>query len=90
MTWRVEKKISLSLIAGALFYIISAVWYASSLNSRVGSIEKIVNSSPPLNERMANIETGMLYIAKSQERIENKLDKVPGKSNAVYTYEFNR
>lgn len=69
---QVEKTIPIGLILGLVFQAILVIWWASSLNTRVNSIEEWSNKYEELTEKIFRLEERFTAL---HEEVHNKSDK---------------
>ncbi len=55
--WHLEKKVQIGALVGIFIYTGSAIWFASSLNSRVGGLESNKQNNIGAFERLIKLET---------------------------------
>ena len=72
--WHLDRKVPIALILALTVNIVVGIWWASKLDSRVGSIEKWIESNGRIDARLAVIEEQQKVIQKVVERIETRLD----------------
>jgi len=59
-----------------LMQSMAAVWWASSMQSRLDTLEKSLSSQTNIESRLVRVEQITTLQTRSLERIENKLDRV--------------
>lgn len=85
--WTVDKKIPIALVLALLGQTGGIVWWVSSLNSRVSTVEekaiisrldidKLKDGNAEARERFARAEENMKAFADTARRIEVKLDRL--------------
>lgn len=76
--WVVDKRIPLALVITILIQTGGAIWWAASISNRVTSLENTVLNRADQATRIVRVETQVDNLAKGQERIERKLDRLLG------------
>lgn len=54
--WTIDRKVPLALVITLLFQTGGAFWWASSLNSRVATLEDRMTASAPQGDRLTRVE----------------------------------
>ena len=81
--WHLDKKIQIGTLIGVIIYTITAVWYASALNSRVGTIETRQQNGAGAFERIVKLET-------NQENLKETLkDAINEMRNSIVRIDTN-
>lgn len=80
--WHLEKKIQIGTLIGVIIYTITAVWYASALNSRVGAIELKQENGRNSFERLVKLETNQENL---KETLKDALNEMRGSINRIDT-----
>lgn len=73
--WHFDRRIPIALVLTILIQTAGAVWWLSSLNSRVTSLEEKIGSVASQPERLVRVETQVEQLTKTMDRIERKLDR---------------
>ena len=83
--WRIDKHIPIAVLVALLLQTSGIVWWASSITSRVESLEKSTTafqvSRAMLPERVTRVEVSLEAINAALLRIERKLDNEVDKMN---------
>lgn len=74
--WHLDKKVPIALIIAILVQTGTGVWWASSINSRVVSLEARNAASSDQPGRIIRVETQIENMNTLMRRIEEKLDRV--------------
>lgn len=74
--WTLDKKIPLALIVTIMLQTAAAIWWAASINWRVGQLEKSVDNSSSLSTRVVKLEVLMEQVKETANTIERKLDRM--------------
>jgi hypothetical protein len=67
--WSFDKRIPLALIVTIIIQSGAAIWWASSLSSRVSWLEERISATSDQRDRIIRVETIL-------ERIEKKVDRI--------------
>lgn len=67
--WALDKRIPLALILAIGIQTAGAIWWAATINSRVGVLEERLDAMTDQRDRIIRVETIL-------ERIETKLDRI--------------
>ncbi len=78
--WHLDKKIQIGTLVGVIIYTITAVWYASALNSRVGAIEARQQNGVGAFERIVKLETNQDNL---KETFKDALNEMRGSINRI-------
>lgn len=74
--WTVDKRIPIALVLTIAIQTAGAVWWVSSINSRVVSLEDGFNSIASHDARIVRLETTGEHIQRSLQSISEKLDRI--------------
>ena len=74
--WHLDKKVPIALIVAILIQTGTGVWWLSSINSRVVSLEARTAASSDQPGRIIRVETQIENMNTLMRRIEEKLDRV--------------
>jgi Tfp pilus assembly protein PilO len=74
--WHLDKRVPIALVVTILIQTGGAVWWLSSINSRVSNLEEKVGAVSSQPERLVRLETQMDAMRDSMLRIERKLDRL--------------
>lgn len=73
--WHFDRRIPIALVLTILIQTGGAVWWLSSLNSRVSSLEEKITVFSSQPERLVRVETQVEALTKTVDRIERKIDR---------------
>lgn len=74
--WHLDKKVPIALIVAILIQTGTGVWWLSSINSRVVSLEARNAAASDQPGRIIRVETQIENMNTLMRRIEEKLDRV--------------
>lgn len=74
--WHLDKRVPIALIVTLIIQTGGAIWWASSIASRVSSLEERVITAADQPGRIIKLETQIDNLTRLMGRIEDKLDKV--------------
>lgn len=80
--FQLDKKIPIATLILIAIYTASAIWYASSLNSRVGAIETKQQNGINSFERLIKLETNQDNL---KETLKDALNEMRGSINRIDT-----
>lgn len=75
--WQIDRKVPLALVFMLLFQTGGAFWWASSLNSRVSTLEDRMTASAPQADRLTRVETKLEAVQDGLTEIKAILRKEP-------------
>lgn len=75
--WHLDKKVPLALIATIVGQTVVAAWGASNLWTRVGELERQVQSAAPQAERIIRLETKVDGISDRLSEIKTLISPRP-------------
>lgn len=73
--WHLDKRVPIALIVTLIVQTGGAVWWASSIASRVTNLEERVVTASDQPGRIIRLETQIENMTALMRRIEDKLDK---------------
>ena len=73
--WRIDKHVPAALILTIFLQTAGAIWWASSINYRVGQLEAEIFSAADQSGRIIRLETQMVTLNQLLQRIDDKLDR---------------
>lgn len=79
--WRIDRKIPLPLIGFLALQMGLGIWWAASIEARVGQVERQVNLSGPQGERIIRLETKLDAISDRITEIKGTLTGALSKAN---------
>jgi len=71
--WRIDKKIPLPLLCFLAAQMGLGIWWAASIDARVGQMEHQVNQNAPQGERIIRLETKLDAISDRVTEIKGTL-----------------
>lgn len=74
--WHLDKRVPIALIMTIVFQSMAAVWWASSMQSRLDSLERIISAQSQNESRLARVEQLTSSQSQALNSIEDKLDRV--------------
>ena len=74
--WHLDKKISIGIILSLMANFFAGSWFASKLDSRVGSLEDATKNSTQVFERMIRVETQLEGLKDTVNRIDQSVAKI--------------
>lgn len=77
--WRVDKHIPVAMLLALFMQTAGIVWWAASLEARVGVLEQWMKQNTMVIERMGRVEERVEGLKEQAMRIEVKLDRAMGK-----------
>lgn len=79
--WALDKKVPIALIFTIVMQSMAAVWWASSMQSRMESLEAMLAGQSSTEGRLVKLEQITTMQTRTMERIESKLDRVIERGN---------
>lgn len=79
-SWHIGKEVQIGTLIGVIIYTITAVWYASALNSRVGAIETKQQTGITAFERLIKVETNQDNL---KETLKDALEEMRTSINKI-------
>lgn len=73
---RAERQWHLKLIAALLPQMFGAAWWASSISSRVESLERRMDAAVPLSERMTRVELKLETVQTGIQEIKRLISDI--------------
>lgn len=79
--WHLDKRVPIALIFTIVMQSMAAVWWASSMQSRLESLEAMLAAQSSTESRLVRLEQITTMQTHTMERIEVKLDRVIERGN---------
>jgi len=74
--WHLDKRVPVAFLLVLLAHTMAAIWFASALNSRVGSLEVNRQNAITAYERLIRVETKIESIEMLISRMDKNMDKI--------------
>lgn len=74
--WHLDKRVPIALIATLVAQSMGAIWWASSMQSRLQSVESIIAAQSANEGRLARLEQSSMMQSRALDRIEDKIDRI--------------
>lgn len=71
--WHLDKRVPIALVIMLAVQAMTAVWWASGMDSRVATLERIAVKNEGVEARLARIEEGQSWIKNTLQSLVNKL-----------------
>lgn len=72
--WHLDKRVPISIIAAILFQTGALIWWASSIESRVSSLEREYAATSISSDRLSRLEARQDLILQRITELSRKLD----------------
>lgn len=79
--WHLDKRVPIALIFTIVMQSMAAVWWASSMQARLESLEAMLAAQSSTESRLVTLEQITKMQTRTMERIETKLDRVIERGN---------
>ncbi len=74
--WTLDKRVPLAIIITVLAQTAGAVWWAASLNERVGQLERALIQAAGQDGRIVRVETKLEGLGVTLDKIDAKVDRL--------------
>lgn len=74
-SWRFERQITLGVVIAIALQTAGALVWAGSTGERLTQLESSAQAGEPVNERLARLETQVVHMRATLDRIERRLDQ---------------
>lgn len=68
--WSLDKKVPLALIVAMVVQTLAAVWWAGSAAERLAALERRVEATAPMSERLAKLEERVGFVQQGIAEIK--------------------
>lgn len=84
--WQIDRHIPVALILTVVVQTMSAIWWASAVNSRIGVLEGISASIQPASDRITRLEAKLDSIVEAMAEVKLLLRRPtsPTAGHSVY------